>query len=153
MAMWNTALPAHLRVFRWTCACLFQNVVVIIMRSKHLMLAVPILLAATFAFADSQANWPRWRGPQDNGSNERGTYPVRWDATNNLLWKAPLPGKGCSTPIVWNNHIFLTAPVDGQDAVLAFDWSGKPLWQTAVGKEQPGKPKTSSLRRDESVFF
>src|SRR4029079_758887 len=81
-------------------------------------------LAFAFETLADQASWPSWRGPGENGSTERGTYPVKWDATN-VLWKVPLPGKGCSTPIVWNERIFLTAPTNGTDAVLAFDWAGK----------------------------
>src|SRR3974390_91496 len=75
------------------------------------------------AAAEDQGNWPRRRGPTDNGSATQGTYPVKWDSTN-VLWKAPLPGKGCSTPVVWARQIFLTAPVQGEDAALAFDWAG-----------------------------
>jgi outer membrane protein assembly factor BamB len=93
--------------------------------------------------ADDGANWPHWRGAGANGSSPRGTYPVNWDATN-LLWKAPLPGKGCSTPIVWAKRIFLTAPVEGQDAALAFDWEGKTLWQRTLGTEKTGKRGNSS---------
>ena len=93
---------------------------------------------ATIASAETN-NWPRWRGPRDNGSTENGSYPTKWDATTNVVWSAPLPGKGCSTPIVWNERIYVTAPSDGQDSLLAFDWAGKPLWQTPVGPEKPGK--------------
>ena len=93
--------------------------------------------------ADEQGNWPHWRGPQDNGSAAAGTYLVKWDATN-VLWKAPLPGKGCSTPIVWAKQIVLTAPVNGLDAALAFDWAGKPLWQRTFGPEQAGKHRNGS---------
>ena len=111
---------------------------------KHLILSIATLLAVTGVFAESPANWPRWRGPRDNGSTELGTYPVKWDATTSLLWKAPLPGKGCSTPIVWNQRIYVTAPVEGKDALLAFDWSGKPLWQTSLGPERKGKSNNGS---------
>lgn len=92
---------------------------------------------------EGSGNWPRWRGPRDNGSTEGGTYPVKCDA-NTILWKAPLPGKGCSTPILWEQRIYLTAPVNGLDAALAFDWNGKPLWQTTLGPEQPGKHRNGS---------
>jgi outer membrane protein assembly factor BamB len=89
--------------------------------------------------AVESGNWPRWRGPTDGGSAAAGTYPVKWDANSGLLWKTPLPGKGCSTPIVWDKRIYLTAPVGDEDAVLAFDWDGKPLWQTTLGKAVAGK--------------
>lgn len=110
--------------------------------------ALAVLLAGAFTTAaaeDAQIeNWPRWRGPRDNGSTEAGRYPVKWSGTENLLWKAALPGKGCSTPIVWRQKIYVTAPVEGQDALLAFDWAGQPLWQTPVGAERPGKHRNGS---------
>ncbi|MGE5609334.1 MAG: PQQ-binding-like beta-propeller repeat protein, partial [Bacillota bacterium] len=108
------------------------------------VVAVSVLLSGVMAWAESPSNWPRWRGPHDNGSSELGTYPVKWDAAKNLLWKVTLPGKGCSTPIVYGRRIFLTAPVNGQDAVVAFDWSGKTLWQTIVGAERKGKHPNGS---------
>jgi len=103
-----------------------------------------VLVTASLAGAESADDWPRWRGPQDNGCAAGGAYPVKWDANTNVLWKAPLPGVGCSTPIVWERRIFLTAPADGQDAVLAFDWSGKQLWQTTLGPERPGRHRNGS---------
>lgn len=102
-----------------------------------------VLLTFVAAVAEAQTNWPRWRGPHDNGSITSGTYPAKWDI-DNVLWKAPLPGKGCSTPIVWNERIYLTSPADGRDAVLAFDSAGKQLWQTTFGPESPGKHRNGS---------
>ena len=102
-----------------------------------------IVFSSAMALAAEPENWPRWRGTRDNGSVEGGNYPVKWDATN-VLWKTRLPGKGCSTPIVWNQRIYLTAPTNEIDAALAFDWSGKPLWLTAFGKEQSGKHRNGS---------
>jgi len=100
-------------------------------------------LSAAFTTMAGPTNWPQWRGPDDNGSTRQGTYPVHWDSTN-VLWKAPLPGKGCSTPIVWDQHIYLTAPINGLDGVLAFDWAGKPLWQKTLGPEEAGKHRNGS---------
>lgn len=88
--------------------------------------------------------WPRWRGPADQGSTDHGTYPVQWDASK-PTWKAELPGKGCSTPVVLEGgRIVLTAPVEGRDAVLAWDWDGKPLWKTVLGPEVAGKHRNGS---------
>jgi outer membrane protein assembly factor BamB len=114
-------------------------------RSKHIILAGLICWSASVpsVAAEGQDNWPRWRGPHDNGSTAQGTYPATWDATN-VLWKAPLPGKGCSTPVVCAKRIFLTAPIKGLDSALAFDWAGKPVWQRTFGQEQPGKHRNGS---------
>lgn len=94
--------------------------------------------------AAEAANWPHWRGPSDNGSLEGGTFPVKWSATNGLAWTAPLPGKGCSTPAVWNGRIYLTAASEGHNAVLSFDDTGKRLWLRELGPETPGKNKNGS---------
>ncbi len=95
------------------------------------------------AKADTPADWPHWRGPRDIGSTEIGTYPVRFDERT-TRWKALLPGQGCSTPIVLNRIIYLTAPVDGNDAILSIDWSGAQQWSTPFGPENAGKHRNGS---------
>ncbi len=109
-----------------------------------LLLAVASLLAPPQAPAADPADWPHWRGPHDDGSTDEGVYPEKCDAATNLLWKTALPGKGCSTPIVWRRRIYLTAPVDGKDALLAFDWSGHPLWKCVLGAGRPGAHRNGS---------
>ncbi len=59
-------------------------------------------------------------------------------------WRVALPGKGCSTPVVWGDHIVVTAPVEGKDALLAYDWNGKQQWRAVFGKEIPGKHRNGS---------
>ncbi len=106
----------------------------------RVLLPTAVLLVSTAAtLAEQTDNWPHWRGPSDEGCAQSGSYPLKWDANSGLLWKLPLPGKGCSTPIVWDKRIYLTAPVGGEDALLALDWSGKQLWQTTLGKGIAGK--------------
>jgi outer membrane protein assembly factor BamB len=102
-----------------------------------------LLLALLFDTARGEPNWPAWRGPQDNGSTAPGTYAINLDPTN-AVWMTALPGKGCSTPVVWDKHIVLTSPTNGLDAVLAFDWNGKPLWVTTFGTEKPGAHRNGS---------
>jgi outer membrane protein assembly factor BamB len=116
----------------------------ILNRAVKWIVATPCIfvLVANALFAVSP-NWPAWRGPDDTGSTAVGTYPVKWD-TNKVLWKVALPGKGCSTPIIWNKRIYLTAPIEGVDGALAFDWAGKLQWQTTFGKEEAGKHRNGS---------
>jgi outer membrane protein assembly factor BamB len=91
----------------------------------------------------AHADWPSWRGAQDHGSIATGDYPAEFNART-IRWQAPLPGKGCSTPIVVDRVIYVTAPVDGLDALLAFDWSGQLKWVTKFGPEVVGKHRNGS---------
>ena len=115
------------------------------MTAKTAISALLLLLpsAGSLAAAELHANWPRWRGPQDNGSVQNGNFPVRWQS-DSVLWKTALPGKGCSTPIVWDQRIYVTAPTGGRDSLIAFDWSGQQLWRAEFGKENPGKHRNGS---------
>ena len=111
------------------------------MRSVHYFwTCIPAVL---FFSGVTQAEWPSWRGPDDSGSIASGNYPRALNASA-TEWTADLPGKGCSTPIVWQNQIFVTAPIDGQNALLAFDRSGEPRWQAVFDQESAGKHRNGS---------
>jgi outer membrane protein assembly factor BamB len=88
-------------------------------------------------------NWPQWRGADANGIAAPGNYPVNFSATDDLLWAAELPGKGGSTPIVWNDRIIITSGIgesdEGEDGVLCYNMAGKLLWQVKLGKQNPGR--------------
>lgn len=88
-------------------------------------------------------NWPRWRGPSDSGSVAGGNWPADLSG-DNVLWKTPLPGKGCSTPIVLNQKIYVTAPVDGKDALLCLNLDGVIEWKTTFAEENKGKHRNGS---------
>lgn len=112
---------------------------------------LPFALAALLSLAPLGSplaravdHWPTWRGPQQNGVAPGKGYPTTWSKTENVVWKTALPGKGSSTPVIWGDRIFLTCGVGGDNVALALDRSGKKLWQTAVGKERPGKHKKAT---------
>lgn len=108
------------------------------------LLAVLTAAAQTFAAEIPDRYWPRWRGPADSGSASVADCPVEFDRDNGHLWKVKLPGIGCSTPVVWGDHILLTSTQDGVDLALAYDWSGELLWKTEVGDGIPGKHRNGS---------
>ncbi len=91
----------------------------------------------------AQADWPNWRGPDDNGSVASGNFPADLGSQNER-WKIELPGKGCSTPIVFEKNIYLTSPKDGNDAVVSYDLSGSERWITTFGPENTGKHRNGS---------
>ena len=70
-----------------------------------------IFVVATFALhGHCQENWPQFRGPEGAGiAANPDRIPRDWSASKNLVWKTELPGKGSSSPIIWENRIFVTS--------------------------------------------
>ncbi len=69
------------------------------------------VVAATAAL--SAENWPQWRGPGSQGISTEANVPTEWSSTKNVAWKTELP-TGHSSPIVWNDRIFVTAAIEGE---------------------------------------
>lgn len=102
-------------------------------------LLVALLLAATMPRFGAAENWPSWRGSRGDGTSMEQDLPTEWDAATgkNILWKVEVPGTGHSSPIVWNDRLFLSTCFEEQKerALLCFDTkSGKELWRTNVLK-------------------
>ena len=102
-----------------------------------------VLFFVRLGFAADTADWRSWRGPLGNGSIEQGNYPVKFDAEN-YHWRTALPGKGCSTPILLQGMIYLTAPAEGKDALLCYDFDGTEKWRAVFDKEDAGKHRNGS---------
>jgi outer membrane protein assembly factor BamB len=70
--------------------------------------SVPVLLCLLVGSATLSAeNWPQWRGPALNGTTTDTGLPVKWSKTEGVTWALPMPAWSGSTPIVWNDRIFL----------------------------------------------
>ncbi len=66
--------------------------------------------------ASAQQSWPQFRGPGSSGVSEAAGLPNRWSATENVVWRTAVPGRGWSCPIVWGDRIFITTAVsEGQE--------------------------------------
>ena len=92
------------------------------------------LLLLMFASVQA-ANWPQWRGPNGDGISLETNVPVRWSASENVVWKTPIPGEGHSSPTVWGASVFLTtAMLNSQERLLLrLDArTGNILWQRTV---------------------
>ena len=120
-----------------------------------------LLIVAVLGFA-ADANWPQFRGPAAAGVGT-GSPPLEWNGESgkNVLWKAPIPGLGHSSPVIWGDKIFVTSavpasgdatlkvglygniePVEGEGpqsfVVYCVDRkSGKLLWQQTAATGQP----------------
>ena len=105
--------------------------------SKYSKWAIAICgtLAANIAAAES---WPTWRGDlQGSGLVSVGanTYPQEWGAEQNVLWKSSLPDRGNSSPIIWEDKLFVTQATEseGLREVWCLDRNtGEVLWKNGV---------------------
>ena len=93
-------------------------------------------------------DWPAWRGPTRDGIAAPGQNPpVQWSETENILWKAPVPGRGHGSPTVVGERIYLATAdkTKPNQSVLCFDrGTGKLVWQTEVHGGQPDAGKQSN---------
>ena len=90
-----------------------------------------LVLSLSVARAD---NWPQWRGPNLNGTSNEKNLPVKWTTEENVAWKLALPSWSGSTPIVWQDRVFLNV-ADGDSLSL---WcvdkiKGTVLWKQPLG--------------------
>ena len=90
-----------------------------------------VLLSTAPVFAE---NWPAWRGPTSDGVSTDVGLPIEWDAETNIAWKLEMPEWTGSTPIVWEDRIFVSV-ADGETLEV---WSvdcttGRPVWKRFIG--------------------
>lgn len=105
-----------------------------------------LLCGANLAGIVQAADWSRFRGADGNAAAPEASVPLTWNATENIAWKAALPGNGASSPVVFDGRIYLTSftgygldpddPGQREDLrlhVLCYDAaSGDPLWDKSV---------------------
>lgn len=129
--------------------------------TRLLLISLICLLSIS---VNAQDRWPQFRGAQSMGVAEDVSLPDKWSATENVAWKADIPGIGWSSPIIWGNQVFLTSVINSGDTeppkkglyfggerpvppaehrwmVYAVDFkTGKVMWEREVYK---GIPKFS----------
>lgn len=103
------------------------------------VIAAPEVEAAEIPLkAPAATDWPWWRGTQLTGvANDGQKPPTEWSDSQNVIWKADVPGRGHSTPCVRGDKVFVATADEQQRTqhLLAFDRAtGKPLWNRQLHK-------------------
>lgn len=108
-------------------------------------LAVCVLVACLGSTAAAD-HWPRFRGPNGTG-HAAGPFTVPLTA-DDIAWKQPLPGVGHSSPIVWEQQLYVTAAdaetLQRHVICLSTD-TGKELWRHSSKFIQHRKHRDNSF--------
>lgn len=112
-------------------------------KSKIYFLAISLIFFS-FILLNSQetktkqgVNWPGFRGNNADGIAEGFSTPVSWDAESakNIKWKTPIPGLAHSSPVVWEDRIFVTTAVSSKknpELKVGLYGSGDPVEDNTV---------------------
>ena len=100
-------------------------------------MVVTVFLCGDVAFAE---NWPNWRGPTRDGISAETNLPVEWDTEQNIAWKRAMPAWSGSTPVIWNELIFINVAVDDDNLEL---W----CLDRNTGETQWARPLSDGNRR------
>jgi outer membrane protein assembly factor BamB len=99
---------------------------------------LPALLLALGVSLQDSSDWPWWRGPgRDGAAAENQKVPLTWSAEENVVWKAPVPGRGHGSPTVSGSHVYLAVCDEstGTQSVLCFDRAtGRQVWDAEIHK-------------------
>lgn len=95
---------------------------------------VTLLLSVPLASLTA-ADWPQWRGPEGTGVSQEKGLPIIWHESRSVLWKCSLPEWGASTPIIWEDAVFVTTHTTDDKLVLLRigKADGKIVWSREVG--------------------
>lgn len=114
------------------------------------LLVLALIVNVGFSNRSGANDWPWWRGPNRDGVAAADQKPpLKWSESQNVLWKAPIPGRGHGSPIVVGDRVYIAAadPDTQVQSLLAFDRkTGKPVWQKEIHKggfETKGNAKSS----------
>jgi len=105
------------------------NILNAALRRRLLLIAVNMVVSLPLI----AGNWPQWRGPDGMGVSSERNVPLRWGTNENVRWRVPLPERGNSTPIVWEQKVFVTQAEENRRTVRCFNRSdGNLIWQSGV---------------------
>ena len=89
------------------------------MKLNETFLLSTILIAFFASLAPASANWPDWRGPTGEGHSEATGLPLHWSETQNIVWKTSIHDLGYSSPVVWDNQVWITTATKKGETLYA----------------------------------
>jgi outer membrane protein assembly factor BamB len=71
----------------------------------------------------SPEDWPWWRGPGQDGRSPGASPPLTWSRDENIAWRATVPGRGHSSPVLRERRVYLTTADEEKEVqyLLSYD--------------------------------
>ncbi|MEM6469499.1 MAG: PQQ-binding-like beta-propeller repeat protein [Planctomycetota bacterium] len=76
------------------------------------LILVVVLAATALRAQPNDIDWPQWRGPAGTGASASASPPLHWSEASHVKWKVEIEGRGSSTPIIWENQVFLLTTLE-----------------------------------------
>ena len=114
-----------------------------------------LLPAAVFAndAVNDERFWAQWRGPRMAGISPNGNPPLEWSETKNVAWKKSLPRHGSSTPVIWEDRLYVLTAVPAEGDAVKPDEVGSSRGDTAAGDGEQIFKVMALRRSDGSVVW
>ena len=87
-----------------------------------------LITVASCVVIEANEQWSQFRGHYGNGIIKSTSAPINWSENTNIDWKTPIHDRGWSSPVIWNDQIWMTtATKDGNKmyAICVNKLSGK----------------------------
>ncbi len=81
------------------------------MRGPLFGIFVLMLSVSVASVHGQEGQWPKFRGLDAGAIADDPRLPEVWSETENVVWQADIPGLGWSSPVVWDDHIFVTTAI------------------------------------------
>lgn len=82
---------------------------------KKLLLIICLDLVICGSAFSQDKNWTHFRGSNLNGISATSGIPLKWDDSS-VIWKTEIHGKGHSSPVVYDNQVWITTGTpDGKE--------------------------------------
>jgi hypothetical protein len=73
-----------------------------------------IVMMLALGSTSAAQRWAQFRGPAAGVIADDPALPDEWGPDQNIAWKASIPGRGWSSPIVWDDHVFVTSVISDE---------------------------------------
>lgn len=82
--------------------------------ATRIFVSSALIIVLGLTTISAAGRWTKFRGPGAGVIEDDPALPEVWSQDKNIAWKIPIPGRGWSSPIVWDDHVFVTTVISNE---------------------------------------